>query len=89
MDLCLQLIFNELQAPRHWQYQQCVGCYFFYFLSHSDGNGIGLAAAGWTCVCNSFSMNLKLQGIVGTGSVLVEFFSFFFSFLSHWIRPNS
>jgi hypothetical protein len=90
MDLCLQLIFNEFQAPGHWQYRQCAGCYFFDFLSHFDGTGIGLAAAGWTCVRNSFSMNLTLQGTAGTGSVLVEhFFIFFSSFLSHWIRPSS
>jgi hypothetical protein len=81
MDLCLQLIFNELEGLELWQYRQCVGCYFFDFLSHSDGTGIGPAATGWTCVCNSFSMNLKPKALpVPAVSWLSIFFIFFFHF---------
>jgi hypothetical protein len=78
MDLCLQLIFNELEAPGHWQYRECVGFFFIDFLSHSDGTGVGPTAAGWTCVCNSLSMNLKPRALPIPAMSWLSIFSFFF-----------
>jgi hypothetical protein len=55
-----------------------LGEYYLSYFKYFWATGYVLAADGWTCVCNSFSMNFKPLGTGNTGSVRVVIFLIFY-----------
>jgi hypothetical protein len=44
MDSCSLDFVNDLEAARHYQYMQCLECFFSKFFSQSEATGLGPAA---------------------------------------------